>query len=125
MSDSILNNTKKILGIAEDYNAFDPDIIIHINSVFSVLHQLGIGPDNGFMIEDASVTWNDFIGNDNRLNAVKTYVYLRVRILFDPPTTSYLINAMNEQCRELEWRINVTREGDKWTDPVTHLHTTA
>ena len=125
MSGSILNNTKKILGIAEDYDVFDTDIIIHINSVLNTVTQLGIGPEEGFMIEDSTATWVDFIGNDKRLNTVKSYVYLRVRLLFDPPTTSYLINAINEQCREMEWRLNVTREGDKWTDPVTGLHTTA
>ena len=124
MSDSILNSTKHILGLAEDYNVFDPDVIIHINSVLSIITQLGIGPQDGFMIEDATATWEDFLGADKRMNAVKTLVYLRVRLLFDPPTTSYLINSMNEQCHELEWRLNVTREGEKWTDPTT-LRTTA
>lgn len=118
MSGSILNNTKKILGIAEDYDVFDTDIIIHINSVLNTVTQLGIGPEEGFMIEDSTATWVDFIGNDKRLNTVKSYVYLRVRLLFDPPTTSYLINAINEQCREMEWRLNVTREGEAWTEPT-------
>ena len=118
MSGSILNNTKKILGIAEDYNVFDTDIIIHINSVLNTVTQLGIGPEEGFMIEDSAATWVDFIGNDKRLNAVKSYVYLRVRLLFDPPATSYLIAAVNEQCREMEWRLNVTREGEAWTEPT-------
>ena len=125
MESSILTSTKKILGIAEDYKVLDPDIVLHINSVFSVLEQLGIGPDGGFSIEDATPTWEQYLGNDPRLNAVKTYVYLRVRMLFDPPTTSFLLSSMGEQVRELEWRLNVTREGDKWTDPVTGLHTTA
>lgn len=125
MSGSILNTTKKILGLAEDYTVFDLDIIIHINSVLNVVTQLGIGPEDGFMIEDATATWEDFLGSDKRMNAVKTYVYLRVRLLFDPPTTSYLINAMESQCRELEWRLNVTREGEQWLNPITGLHTTA
>ena len=125
MSGSILNTTKKILGLTEDYTVFDLDIIIHINSILNVVTQLGIGPEDGFMIEDATATWEDFLGSDKRLNAVKTYVYLRVRLLFDPPTTSYLINAMESQCRELEWRLNVTREGEQWLNPITGLHTTA
>lgn len=125
MSGSILNTTKKILGLTEDYTVFDLDIIIHINSILNVVTQLGIGPEDGFMIEDATATWEDFLGSDKRMNAVKTYVYLRVRLLFDPPTTSYLINAMESQCRELEWRLNVTREGEQWLNPITGLHTTA
>lgn len=117
MTDSILTSTKKILGIEESYTAFDEDIMLHINSVFSILNQLGIGPENGFAIEDNSDTWDDFLGDELRLNSVKTYVYLRVRLLFDPPTTSYLINSMNEQVKELEWRLNVQREETSWTDP--------
>lgn len=117
MADSILTSVKKILGIAEDYEAFDVDILMHINSVFSILNQLGIGPTNGFMIEDAVATWDDFIPDDPRLNTVKTYVCLRVRLLFDPPTTSYLITALETQFKELEWRLSVIREGDSWVDP--------
>lgn len=117
MTDSILTSTKKILGIEESYTAFDEDIILHINSVFSILNQLGIGPDDGYAIGDSSDTWDDFLGDDVRMNSVKTYVYLRVRLLFDPPTTSYLINSMNEQVKELEWRLNVQREEGSWTDP--------
>ena len=111
MDDSILNSVKKILGIASDYDAFDTDIIIHINSVFSTLNQLGLGPDEGFMIEDDSASWEDFLLDDMRLNAVKTYVYLRVRVLFDPPTTGFTLTAIQEQIKELEWRLNVVREG--------------
>lgn len=117
MSESILTNTKKILGIAEDYVAFDVDVITHINSVFSTLNQLGIGPVEGFMIEDKADTWEAFLVDDIRLNAVKTYMYLRVRILFDPPATSYLIASMNSQIQELEWRLNVYREATGWVDP--------
>lgn len=117
MSESILNSTKKILGIEADYYAFDTDILMHINAVFSTLQQLGIGPVEGFAIEDATTEWSSFLGGDPRLNAVKTYVYLRVRMLFDPPGTSYLINAMDEQRKELEWRLNVQREGESWVDP--------
>lgn len=111
MDDSILNNTKKILGIAPDYDAFDTDIIIHINSVFSTLNQLGLGPDEGFMIEDETDGWGDFLLDDMRLNSIKTYVYLRVRVLFDPPTTGFTLTALQEQIKEHEWRLNAFREG--------------
>lgn len=118
MSDSILTSIKKVLGIEEEYTPFDVDIIMHINSVFGTLHQIGIGPIAGFMIEDDTLTWSDFLDNDIRYNAVKTYVSLKVRILFDPPTTSYLIGALNEQVKEIEWRLSTTREETDYTDPV-------
>lgn len=119
MSDSsILRSTKKILGIDADYTAFDADIMTHINTVFSILSQLGIGPTTGFMIEDDDDTWDAFLGDDPNLNAVKTYVYLRVRLLFDPPTTSYMITSMQEQIKELEFRLNVYREFTTWVDPT-------
>lgn len=116
MEQSILNSTKKILGVPEDYCAFDLDIITHINSVFSTLTQLGIGPLEGFMIEDDRSEWPDFIGDDLEYSAVKSYVFLRVRLLFDPPSTSYLITAVEKQIQELEWRLNVHREGTVWVD---------
>jgi hypothetical protein len=115
---SILTGTKKILGILEDYTVFDHDIITHINTAFSTLTQLGVGPAEGFMIEDETAEWVDFIDDtDLQYNSVKTYVYLRVRLLFDPPTTSYLIAAFQDQVRELEWRLNVHREETEWVDP--------
>ena len=118
MSTSILDSTKKVLGIDADYTAFDVDILMHINSVFSTLNQLGLGPAEGFAIEDATTTWDAFLGTDLRLNSVKTYIYLRVRLLFDPPSTSYLITSMKEQLQELEWRLNVNREESTWVPPV-------
>lgn len=117
MDNSILNSTKKILGLAEDYTAFDHDVITHINTAFSILTQLGIGPPIGFMIEDSSAVWDDFYIEDLQLNSVKSYVYLKTRQLFDPPQTSYLISAMERQIAELEWRMNVYREETGWTDP--------
>jgi len=117
MTSSILNDTKKVLNIAPDYTAFDQDIIMYINGVFSTLNQLGIGPDGGFMITDNTAVWSDFLGSDPRLNNVKNYIYLRVRMLFDPPTLGYLIDSIASQIKELEWRINVQREGVAWTDP--------
>ncbi len=111
MEPSILIGTKKILGLDKEYDAFDHDIITHINSAFGTLHQLGIGPDAGFMIEDVEAKWEDFIEADNiTLNQVKNYIFLKVRIVFDPPQTSYLIEAMNKQIEEMEWRLNVRRE---------------
>lgn len=117
MDMSILNSTKKILGIANDYTAFDQDIITHINTAFSTLTQLGVGPADGFMIEDDSAVWAEFIDIDIQLNSVKSYVFLRVRLLFDPPGTSYLINAYQDQIKELEWRLNTHREETAWVDP--------
>ena len=117
MSESILLSTKKALGISEDYTAFDPDVIMHLNAALAVLNQLGVGPTEGFAIFDESPTWEDLLGDDPRYNSVKTYIFLRVRILFDPPTTSYLISALNDQLREYEWRLSTTREGDEWVHP--------
>lgn len=117
MSDSILTSTKKILGIEEGYEAFDLDIITHINSAFTTLTQLGVGPAAGFMIEDKAATWDAFLGSDPRLNAVKQYVYLRVKMVFDPPQTSYAVEAFNKQIQEHEWRLNVHMEETIWTDP--------
>ncbi len=104
--DSILSSTKKMLGIEEDYDVFDLDIILHINSVFSTLYQFGVGPATGFFIEDKTKTWTDFLGSDSfDLNMVKSYMFLRVRLLFDLPTTSFAIEAMKEQVKEYEWRM--------------------
>lgn len=112
MDNSILTSTKKILNVPADYTVFDQDIIVHINSAFSTLNQLGLGPDDGFMIDDETATWDTFIGVDNRLNAVRTYVFLRVKLLFDPPVVSVVLQALQEQIKELEWRLMVVRDGD-------------
>lgn len=105
MSDSILTSTKKALDIPETYDVFDGNIIMHINSVFSTLTQLGVGPVDGFEIADAQPTWTDYLGTNTRLNFIKSYMYLRVKYLFDPPTTSFLLDAMKTQMNEYEWRI--------------------
>jgi len=120
VSDNILTSTKKVLGIAEDYEAFDIDILMHINSVFATLNSLGIGPHDGYMVDEES-TWSHFLNDDHRLNSVKTFVYLRVRLVFDPPGTSYLIESLRKQAEELAWRLNVAREGTAWSDPVNPL----
>lgn len=119
MSDSILTSTKKNLGIEEDDHDFDPDIMTHINTVFSTLTQLGIGPSEGFMIEDADAVWSDFLLDDLVLNMAKTYMYLRVRIWFDPPQTSFHLTALETQFKELEWRLSTHREGISWTAPTS------
>lgn len=118
MENSILASVKKNLGLADDYTAFDEDVIMHINSTFSTLNQLGIGPEIGFAIESRDQVWGDFLEDDIRLSSVKTYIYLRVRLLFDPPATSFHIKAMEDQIRELEWRLNTYREGTQWRDPL-------
>lgn len=110
IDDSILNSTKKLLGIAEDYDAFDTDIVMHINSVFNTLSQLGLHPTDGFAIEDEKSVWSDYIDNQKLYNSVKTYMYLKVRLLFDPPTTSFAIESFAKQIQEYEWRINVQIE---------------
>ena len=108
--ESILTSIKKLLGIDEEYTQFDSDIIMHINSVFLNLTQLGVGPSEGFQIEDDLDTWEDFIGDSNQLQAVKSYVYLKVKLLFDPPLSSSVIESMNRMITELEWRLNVAVE---------------
>jgi len=118
VSESILTSVKKILGIDDGYVVFDVDVTLHINSVFSTLQQLGIGPAEGFAIEDDTATWDDFLDGSLPFNAVKTYVCLRVKLLFDPPTTSYFIEAIEKQVKELEWRLNSVREETEWTEPV-------
>ena len=119
MAGSILDEVKKVLSLASDYTAFDTDVIMHINTVFSTLNQLGAGPEDGFMIEDNTTTWDAFLGGDPRLNNVKTYMYLRVRLLFDPPTVGYLVDALKNQIQEFEWRINVQMEHTIWTPPTS------
>lgn len=105
--ESILTSIKKMLGITEEYTIFDPDIIMHINSVFMVLNQLGVGPSEGFRIEDKSTNWDEYIKETDNLDAVKSYMHLKVKLLFDPPVSSAVMNAMTQSINELEWRLNV------------------
>lgn len=108
--DSILTSIKKLLGIEEEYEHFDPDIIMHINSVFMILTQLGVGPSEGFTIEDDTSIWTDFVPDTTKIESVKTYIYLKVKLLFDPPLSSAVIESINRTISELEWRLNVAAE---------------
>lgn len=106
--DSILDSVKKSLGIMPEYTHFDQDIILCINTALMILNQLGVG--NGLIIEDSSATWNDFLSDNTRFEMVKTYVYLRTRMTFDPPSSSVMMDALKEQIKEYEWRLNVNAE---------------
>ncbi len=110
MESSILISTKKILGVAANYTAFDLDILTHINTALAILDQLGVGPVGGFYIEDDSSEWTELAIPQNQLSLVRTYIFLKVRMLFDPPTTSYLIEATKNQIDQLEWRLSIFRE---------------
>ena len=105
--ESILNTIKKMLGFEEDYDAFDTDIIVNINMVFNILLQLGVGPAEGFVITGPSETWSEYLDDTLKLEMVKTYIYLKVKQIFDPGTSSALNNAIDNQIKELEWRLNV------------------
>ena len=107
VSESILLSVKKMLGLDKDYDVFDPELIIHINSVFGTLHQLGVGPEDQFRIAGDSELWSDFTTDGEQTDEVKSYVYLRVRLLFDPPSSSFVLSSLQEQAKELEWRLNV------------------
>lgn len=108
--ESILTSIKKMLGIAEEYDIFDPDIIMHINSVFMVLNQLGVGPPEGFTIEDSTSTWQEFMQNNTNIESVKSYMYLKVKLLFDPSLNSAVTESMKQMIQEYEWRLNVAAE---------------
>lgn len=110
MDDSILTSIKKLLGIDEFYEAFDQDIIMHINSVFTILNQLGVGTEEVFSIQDKFALWSDFITPGSTAESVKTYIYMKVRMVFDPPTSSILADALKSQIAEYEWRLNVSED---------------
>lgn len=110
VTDSILLSIKKINNVAADYTAFDDDFILFINSALSDLNQLGIGPAAGFFIESEDDLWEDFVEDEPRLNQLKTYIGLKVRLLFDPPGNSFAIEMMERQLDELGWRLRVSQE---------------
>lgn len=109
--DSILNSIKKLIGIDPEYTQFDTDLIIYINSMFAILKQVGVGPENGFSISDDSATWDEYLPDyDKNFEFVKTYIQQRVKLVFDPPLTSSVLDAMKETIKELEWRLNIAGE---------------
>lgn len=112
MNDSILSSIKKMLGLPEEYDAFDLDIITHINSVFTILAQIGVGPSNGFMIEDKTAVWTDFIQDIGVYQLVKSYMVLKVRLLFDPPMSS-AVECYKTQANEYEWRLKIMAENQE------------
>lgn len=110
--ESILTSIKKLLGIEEQYTHFDQDIIIHINTTFLDLNQIGVGPKEGFRIKDASTNWSEFLPEADmlKMEAVKTYMYLKVKLVFDPPTSSAVMESFKNMADKLEWRLNVQAE---------------
>lgn len=111
VTESILNTIKKMLGIEKEFTNFDTDIITHINSVFVTLCNLGVGPEKPYAIQDSKNVWGEFTTGTSYQN-IKTYIYLRVRLLFDPPSNSFAVNSFSEQIKELEWRLNVQAENE-------------
>lgn len=107
---SILDTIKKTLGIMYDYEIFDPELIIHINSAFSILYELGVGPSIPYKITSRENTWDEFLEDNTQLENVKTYIYMKVRLVFDPPSNSFVVDAFEKQIQELEWRMNVAVE---------------
>lgn len=110
-ANSILLTVKKALGVDADCSDFDTDILIHLNSVLAVLQQLGVGPEDGYYIEDETPSWEDYLGESHAYVAmVKSYIIAKVRLLFDPPVSSAVMESLNRICSEFEWRANVAAE---------------
>lgn len=120
MEQSILTSTKKVLQIGPDDDSFDLDIMTHINDAFSTLNDIGVGPEEGFTIEDADPEWEEFLPDSEdkvQLSRVKTFVFLHTKLRFDPPATTFHLNAAQEQLTEVTWRLNVKNEETDWVDP--------
>lgn len=113
--DSILNTIKDSLGLAEEYEYFDNQLIGYINTSLSILNQLGVGPEEGFVVHDKNDTWFDFVSDINKLEMIKSYIQLKVKLLFDAPLGSASIDSINRQINELEWRINVAVDPKRTT----------
>lgn len=112
--ENILTSVKKLIGISAECTDFDMDVILHVNSTFSVLTQLGVGPSEGFSISDDTTIWSDFIPAEdrNKFSMVKTYVFMKAKLVFDPPTNSATLQALKESIEEYEWRLNVAAESN-------------
>lgn len=125
MEQSILKSTKNMLGVGDDDTSFDLQILTHVNVAFSTLTDMGVGPQGGFVIEDDTTEWEEYFPNEDdpdklkvMLSKIKTVVFLRTKLLFDPPTSSYVLDATKNQLTEMEWRLNVNREETDWVDPT-------
>jgi hypothetical protein len=103
--DSILNSIKKLHGISEEDTSFDTDMLIHINNVFMILNQLGVGPSDGFYIEDDVATWDDYVPNKFITRSIQSFMYIKVRLVFDPPASPTIVDALKSSAKEDEWRI--------------------
>ena len=119
MAEKILDDVKLDLGLPPDYDAFDPTIRRHINSAFSRAATLGLGPAQGFRVITGNETWEDFISDREDMDAVKSFIFLHAKLLFDPPATSFHIAAIEQQIQKLEWTLNVQREDVEWTPPTS------
>lgn len=115
-SDSILVTIKKLLGIAEDDSSFDADVVASINMAFLSLSQLGVGPTTPFAIFDSSTTWGDFVSQDG-LDSIVSYIWLRTRLVFDPPSSGFVTNAIQDEIKELSFRLNVLVDDNSLVDP--------
>lgn len=117
---SILGETKGALGLDPEAEGFDPELILHINGVLSEFHQLGLGPESGYVVTDATQTWEDFLGSDERYNLARSLAFLKVKMLFDPPQVGYVLTANEKLIDRMEWRLNVQREEivHPWVDEV-------
>lgn len=115
---SILKSVKNVLMVPEDYDVFDQQLIMHINGALSSLDQIGVGPEYGLAVEDDSTLWRDLLPDDPRFNMVKNFIYLKVRLIWDPPGTSFLLKAIEDQIAEYTFRINVLRESGSWVSPA-------
>jgi len=108
---SILLSVKKVLGLGGDNADFDTDVLIHLNSVLSIVQQLGVGPEDGYYVTSEDQTWEDYLGEGNpHINMIKSYICAKVRLLFDPPVSSAVMESLNRTCTEFEWRANVAAE---------------
>ena len=116
MNEQILTSVRHAIGLGEEHTYYDSDLILHINSTFDVLHQIGAGPTEGFAIEGELETWNDYFNREPArvINFVKTYMYISVKLLFDPPQNSFLVKSLEDKQKEYEWRINVAAESGLW-----------
>lgn len=108
--DSILTSIKKLLGISEEDTSFDPDVIMNINTALAILTQIGVGPSEGFSIKDSSAQWSEFLSDDKKLNFAKTYVHLKTKLVFDPPSSSAVMESIKQTINEIEWRLSVATD---------------